>query len=308
MSGYEDFCIRLELLSPLGTRMTSDTLFGHLCWQVAYRDGPEGVAEFLRPFAERRPPFVLSDAFPAGLLPKPAFPRPIPSSLPLDRYGQAKRWQKWPFVTVEDFLRLREDPAADIPPQPDPWRVAKIPHAAIDRRIDTTGTEQFAGQFFVTEVCFLAGQQTVDIYCRDFAQTIATVVDLLDRVAKTGFGRDKSLGLGQFRILSCQSWPHFAPFPGADAVVSLSTCMPAREDPTEGFWQLRVKHGFLGEQASANPFKRPLLQLEPGAVFACDGQIPPFLGRIVPGVAPGMPAAVQCGFALTVPCRRNWSP
>ncbi len=308
MSEYEDFCIRLELLSPLGTRMTSDTLFGHLCWQVVYRDGPEGLAEFLRPFADRRPTFVLSDAFPAGLLPKPPVPRTPLAFARLEDYPQLKQWQKWPYLTVQDFLRLREDPSANVQPLPDPWQVAKIPHAAIDRRIDTTGTEEFVGQFFLTEVCYLSGPQIVEIYCRDFAQTIASVVALLERVGKTGFGRDKSLGLGQFRILACQPWPHFSPFPAADAVLSLSTLMPAREDPTDGFWQLRVKHGFLGEQASANPFKRPLLQLEPGAVFACAGQIPPFMGRIVPGVAPGMPAAIQCGFALTVPCRRSWSP
>lgn len=305
MVSYQDFRIRLQLLSPLGTRMTSDTLFGHLCWQVAYRQGPDGVAEFLRPFRQGQPPFVLSDAFPAGLLPKPPVPR-TPSALarPED-YPQLKQWQKWPFLTVDDFLRLREDPSANVQPLPDPWQVAKIPHAAIDRRIDTTGTEAFAGQFFLTEVCYLPGKQIVDIYCRDFTRSLPSLLQWLEQIGKTGFGRDKSVGFGQFRILSEEPWPHFSPLPGANAVISLSTLVPAKDDPTHGFWQLRVKHGFLGEQASANPFKRPMLQLEPGAIFACPDNIPPFLGRIVPGVAPGMPEAVQCGLALTVPCRQH---
>ncbi|MCS7239422.1 MAG: hypothetical protein NZ899_14315 [Thermoguttaceae bacterium] len=319
MHPYQDFRIRLELLALLGTRMYSDTLFGHLCWQVALREGDQGVAEFLEPFRRGEPPFILSEAFPAGLLPRPLLPRPPAKLDRPEDYAAFKRWQKAPFLLWQDFLRLCQDPAATVNPLPDPWRTAKIPHAAIDRRVDTTGGDEFAGRFYVTEVSYLERsyptddcradrRQYVDLYCRTIPDRLQQLVDLLEAIGKTGFGRDKSLGLGRFRIEQIQPWPHFQALAssGANACVTLSTLVPAAGDPTDGQWQLRVKHGFLGEQASANPFKRPIVQLEPGAVFRlATPAVPPFLGRIVPGVAPGMPQAVQCGLALTVPCR--WS-
>ena len=73
-------------------------------------------------------------------------------------------------------------------------------------------------------------------------------------------------------------------------------------------WRLRVKRGFLGEHAvSGNPFKRPLVQFEPGAVFHAAGTaVGPYYGRLVSEIAPGMPAAVQNGYTFAVPCR--WRP
>lgn len=309
MTPYVDIRIRLELLAPLGTRMYSDTLFGHLCWQVAFGEGEEGIGQFLEAFRDGRPPFILSEAFPAGLLPRPLLPRPTPAIDRPEEYAAFKQWQKAPFLRVDDFLRFCQDPKAAVQPEPDPWRVTKIPHAAIDRRIDTTGGDDFAGRFFLTEVCYLLGQQHVDLYCRTLPEWQDRLLGLVERVGRTGFGRDKSLGYGRFRILEVAPWPHFQKLLDGpvNACVVLSTLVPAAGDPTDGCWQLRIKHGFLGEQASANPFKRPLVQMEPGAVFRLGGRpVPAFLGRLVPGVAPGMPQAVQCGLALTVPCR--WEP
>lgn len=304
MQQYEDVRIRLRLLAPLGTIPTSDTLFGHLCWQEAHRGGPEAVDQFLQPFRQGEPPFVLSDAFPAGLLPRPLLPLPSQPAVSSRDYARLKNRQKAPFVTVEDFLRLCEDPQAAVDPRPSPWQTAQIPHAAIDRRIDTTGGEEYAGRFYLVPIWFLPEPQLVDIYCRVRPPWLDRLVDLLEVVGRIGFGRDKSVGLGRFSLTEVSPWPHFRLGQGGSAVVSLSTLMPAATDPTDGHWQLRVKHGFLGEQASANPFKRPLIQLEPGAVFALKGRrFPAFLGRLVPAVAPGMPQAVQCGYALTVPCR-----
>jgi CRISPR-associated protein Csm4 len=287
--------------------MYSDTLFGHLCWQMFYREGQQALADFLARFFTEQPPFVVSDGFPAGLLPRPLLPQPAGASADLDHYHARKKWQKFPFLRTPDFLRWCQDPSAEVEAQPDPWRTVQIPHAAIDRRIDTTGSEEFAGRFYQTEVCHMGSSSTVEVYARVLPGELERLLDLLKVLGQVGFGRDKSLGFGQFRVSACTAWTGFVPFPGANAVVSLSTLMPKQGDPTEGWWQLRIKHGFLGEQASAKPFKRPLVQLEPGAVFRIvNGHVPPFLGRMVPGIAPGMPQAVQCGLALTAACR--WSP
>jgi len=299
---YRDYRLTLRLLAPLGTPMHSDTLFGHLVWQVRFAEGQAGVKAFLAPFLAGEPPFILSDAFPQGLLPRPLLPRPHVEAASPAAYASLKRWQKAPFVRVTDFLTLVQGrpPAGD--PVDDPWQSVQMPHAAIDRSI---GTSSGQGRFFQTEAHILPGDGLLEVYLRAADDWVAKVETLVRQVARIGFGRDKSVGNGAFELVALEPWEGFASFRGADAFVSLSTMIPAATDPTEGFWRLRVKRGYLGENAGGgNPFKRPLLQFEPGAVFRTGPDTPrPFYGRIVPNVAPGMSEAVQCGLALAVPCR-----
>jgi len=63
--------IKLKLKSTFITDWQSDTLFGHLCWVVMRSEGEDGLKEFLQPFMERRPPFLLSNGFPGDWLPSP---------------------------------------------------------------------------------------------------------------------------------------------------------------------------------------------------------------------------------------------
>ncbi len=130
---------------------------------------------------------------------------------------------------------------------------------------------------------------------------------LFDHLSQSGFGRDKSQGLGAFAVSGIESWEDFGDGASATAFVSLSSFVPAMGDPVEGRWRLRVKRGYLGEHLVAgNPFKRPLVEFEPGAVFRIgSGKIAPFYGRLVGQIAPGLPSAVQCGFTLPVPCTWN---
>ena len=304
-SNYQDWRITLRLLGPLGSPMQSDTLFGHLCWQVAFDEGPQGVARFLEPFAAGSPPFVFSDAFPAGLLPRPLLPRKVESARSREQYAAGKRREKAPWLTEQGFLNLvagRDDPSE---PLADPWIKVKTPHAAINRLIDTTGDrDDQAGQFYHTEAWALPDDSRVQVYLRAIPEAQPLALDLLKRLSRTGFGRDKSTGYGHFAVESCAPCTAFGTDGGADAFVSLSTFMPAADDPTDGRWRLRIKRGYLGEHAGAgNPFKRPLVQLLPGAVFRTGaGPVRPVYGRMVGDVAPGMREAVQCGYSLAAPC------
>jgi hypothetical protein len=252
---------------------------------------------------------VLSDAFPTGLLPRPLLPRRAAWNMRLNEYVSCKRREKSPFLTTDDFRCLLRDTAADVRPMSDPWQTVTTPHAAIDRRIDTTGGgDQGSGRYYQTQAQALAGDQRVHVFLRCLLGWEQKAHDLFITLSRTGFGRDKSQGCGAFTAELFEPWSAFAPFPEANAFVSISTFMPAAGNPTAGRWRLRIKRGFLGEHAVAgNPFKHPLVQLEPGAVFRAGAEgVRPFYGRLVTGIAPGMPEAVQCGYALAVPC--CWKP
>jgi CRISPR-associated protein Csm4 len=71
----EWFHITLKVQSTLGTLLSADTLFGHLCWAVRYEQGPAALTEFLAGFENTVPPLLLSDPFPDGFWPLPTLPR-----------------------------------------------------------------------------------------------------------------------------------------------------------------------------------------------------------------------------------------
>ena len=72
----KQYRLRLTLLGPLGTGLTGDTLFGHLCWGIVYHAGRAALEDFLARMASAQPPLVIGDPVPAGFLPNPALPPP----------------------------------------------------------------------------------------------------------------------------------------------------------------------------------------------------------------------------------------
>jgi CRISPR-associated protein Csm4 len=305
VDSYCDWRFTVRLLSPLGTLIQSDTLFGHICWQIAYAEGHGAVGSFLEPFLAGQPPFILSDAFPFGLLPRPLLPRPAVMVRRTSDYAARRRWDKASFVTAESFDRLRRGQQETAAPVDSPWSSVKTPHAAIDRLSDCTGGEhREAGRFYHTSGWALPDDPRVHIYLRCRPGWEQRVLDCLRAIGQVGFGRDKSQGFGQISVESLDSCDAFHGPDNANAFVALSTFVPATGDPTDGRWRLRVKRGALGEHAAGNPFKRPLLQMEPGSVFRAgpDG-VRSFYGRAVTNIAPAMPAAIQCGFTIAAPCQ-----
>ena len=94
----KDYAIKLKLLSPTGTPWQSDTMMGHMAWQVAFGRCDLEIDEFLLLFDEYEPPFVVSDGFPEGLLPRPllSVPGALVEAGTLGEYVATKRWQKAP--------------------------------------------------------------------------------------------------------------------------------------------------------------------------------------------------------------------
>lgn len=297
----EDYRIRIRLKSPLGTPWQSDTIFGHLCWQVAYGVIDLDIKEFLDPFRRGQPPFVLSDGFPTGTLPRPQFGMVPGKAETGEQYAALKQRKKAAYFTVEDFIRVCHGKPPQGKPVDDPWHSVMTPHASLDRLTNTTG-KRSGGDFYETESLYLEGYDGLDIYLRCESGWGAKVLDLFKAVAATGFGRDKSTGLGAFTVKDFEKYDGFTGFAGADGFVSLSSMVPAEADPADARYRLRAKYGKLGESSGQNPFKCPLLQMEPGAVFRADGKPKPYYGRLIEGIAPDKPEVVQNCYSVVVPC------
>ncbi len=308
MNGYTDHKLTLRLKAGAGTPWQADTLFGHMVWQVAYGalDGLE-VSDFLDAFCSNAPPFILSDAFPRGLMPRPLLPSAAePQTTDPEAYAQAKRRRKAAYVTAADFDRLRRGLPAEDPPVDEPWDTTEVVHAAISRVSWTTSGD--AGNLYTVPLRYLRKEfdDTLELYVRAREGWIDKVQALLRAVARVGFGRDASTGSGAFEVRGCEPHAFDADAAEWDGFVALSSFVPAAGDPADGFWATRTKFGKLGPGAGqGNPFKRPLVQLCPGSAFRCDAPRP-FYGRMVKNIAPGMPEAVQYGLCLPAPSVCSW--
>lgn len=301
----QDVRVTIRLLAPLGTPWHSDTVFGHLCWEIARTEGAAGMRDFLRPFQEGHPPFVLSDGFPAGLLPRPLLPLPFEDVDSQDDYASMKRRRRALFISEADFQALRRGESVAWEPVADPWMRFEQAHAAISRLTGTTGggEDREGGHLFQRELLTLTEGDELTLYVRGEGAWSERIPELLTHMAPLGFGKHRSTGAGAFEVTGVEPHEGFAPLPEANGFISLSSYSPAKGDPTVGRWRLRLKYGKLGEAGNpSNVFKRPLIQFEPGAVFATGGPPHPHYGRLIPAIAPGMPEAVQGCFALAVPC------
>ena len=305
MDAYSCYRFIIKLKSPFGTPWQADTIMGHLVWLVAQKEGKEGVKDFLAPFIKGNPPFVLSDGFPAGLLPRPLGYKQKLGAKDLDSYANEKMSRKAEFLTLSDFDAIRLGGEIEIEPVSFPWIGIETLHAVISRETGTTGE---GGNLFTTESWALRQElwreeAILSIYVCSLEGWVGKIERMFTDLSLVGFGKDKSVGLGHFEFLGKEEWDGFSGFQEADGFISLSTFVPAVNDPVEGKWAINIKYGKLGENAgNGNPFKKPLLQFKPGAVFYTDKEPKPFYGRVVEGIAPGLPEAIQICYCLAVPC------
>ena len=92
--------------------------------------------------------------------------------------------------------------------------------------------------------------------------------ELFTDLELTGYGKKKSSGKGNFKIVSVEEvkLPAAA---SANAFVALSAFVPAPADPTDGTYGIMVKRGKIGEwfPRFVSPHKRPVIMIEAGSTF-----------------------------------------
>jgi CRISPR-associated protein Csm4 len=305
---YECYRLSIGLKSPVGTPWQADTVIGHLAWMVAFNEGLKGVEEFLAPFITGNPPFIVSDGFPGGLLPRPLGIRQMTGINDLASYTRERSKRKAEFLEIGDFEKARRGKEIEGEPLPSPWEGFETLHAAISRKSNTTTGE--AGNLFSTESWVIRAEDqddevsTINVYSYCLKSWREKVERLFQQLSMMGFGRDKSVGSGHFNLLKMEEWKGFGSFDGANGFIVLSSFVPAEDDPVNGRWALNIKYGKLGENvAYGNPFKRPFLQIKPGGTFYTGAPPKAYYGRVLKDLAPGFPEAIQICYTLAIPCK-----
>lgn len=296
--------VTLTPLSAFGTPPKGDTLFGQLCWALRNRLGEARLTQLLDGYTAGHPFAVVSDALPAGHLPRPAWPGHFFNPQPGDDRKAAKK-RLW--LPVENFdapladwlqhCRAASDlPGGSVASQPHP-------HNTIDRRTGTTG-EDFA-PYTMGRQWYGAGA-ALDIHAV-LDETRLSAADLeraLGDIGELGFGRDAGIGLGRFRVDAFE----LAVLPAqadANAWLTLAPCAPQGLpwDSSRCFYTVFTRFGRHGDMGvhQGNPFKTPVLLANTGAVLAPVGyQGKAFIGQGLGGdgsLSKVIPETVHQGYA-----------
>ncbi len=328
--------VTLTLRAPAASAWQADTIFGHLCWLLTWRYGEAAFKQWLELYQQQTPPLLLSDGFPGELLPRPV-PPPPPDKEEHKAEGMKnadarKKLKGIEWLTLAEFDAIRQGQPFAASAEGDKIREQLgLPRVTFKNQISRlTGTTGEEGNLypFVEEVFWkpleqsetLTFQNKITIYLRiadqDFPVadsdgktkilSMETLVrQLFDDLVATGYGKRKSVGYGEIEQCEWLSFNcGFAPIADANAFVSLSHFVPAKDDPREGQWRVNVKYGKLGgEFALPNPFKHPLIMLMPGSWFATLTPDKAWYGRLVPDIVHDRPDIVQYGYAFALPMK-----
>lgn len=302
---------------PFRSMLQSDTFFGAFCWSYLRRRGREALEELLRQCREEGPRLIFSNAFPAGCLPLPLgvydpgndFERLSRKGERRDAYRRGKKLKSAKYVRLEAFFAIQAGDWGGFTSQlrGENTVSAGQVHNLVLR--DGRAPEQGEGGLFSTQLRFPdprlpQEEQAFDLYLlTDLPRD--EVADTLALAARLGIGGDKSAGCGVFTLDSLEEAdPRLSSCPGADGFVALSNFIPAAGDPTQGRYRVLAKYGALdGELAGDAPFKRPLLFLRSGSVFA-DPAPRAWYGRCLTGVAAAAAPVTTNACTIAVPITR----
>lgn len=307
----------LTPLSPWASWLRSDTLYGLICWHVAESEGEAACRQLIDAFRSDRPPFLLSSAMPAGFLPMPVLPplrrgsfRDMAARLDSQGQGEAglfgalqkfRKFRKQKWLDAESWRKHRNSMSTGALFQDycragvghKPWtRMAVEPHVGIDRSCGTAAE----GQLFFLRLHYFESGARLHLYAR--AENRAYLLRYLQLIGDVGFGRDSSTGKGRFAVEAEEDFDAAAfEVPDANARLLLSVCASPCMTEVGGWRRLEVKRGKTGP-GYANPFKKPFLMFQEGAVLR--GVLPgPF---VLQGINADSRVA-QILFPLELPCR-----
>ncbi|KXL48369.1 MAG: hypothetical protein FE78DRAFT_29169 [Acidomyces sp. 'richmondensis'] len=272
---------------------------GHLAW--AYRDcyGDRAMDAWLAQFIEGHPPFVVSDAWPSGTLPRPVgFPARARHASGHDKvaiitaFHQRKQFKRQRLIAAVDFWRFvaGETMGEDFHRLDEPQNINTL-HTGVNRQ--TGGALE--GSFFAREGQWQPDSVQIYVWTQDRALT-----ELLARVVTyQGIGGEISRGYGQVEWGGWEPWT-MPPVAHPTAEIWLGHGVPAPNDPPGLAYRLHTKYGRVWGAQYASPWKAPILQVQPGAVWPLRRPWKGWTGRVVTAVALA-PQVVDFGLTVTVP-------
>lgn len=314
--------LTIKPLSAFDTPLMGDTLFGQLCWAIAYRFGDEYLDQLLQGYTEQQPFMVVSNAFPHGYIPLPTLPSAFWAEWKdqrIDRELERKKLKKLAYFPVKDYAEKvncwQEIAYHHQPKHEDFYQQEYLQfHNTINRTTQTTGLGQFAP---FTSLQFAYSETTLlDLYIVLDEERFSTaqLLQVLQDIGQFGFGRDASTGMGKFEVIAeKETILQEISFKNkkANAYLTLANAAPQRLDldKNQSFYQVTTRFGRHGGSLAlaTNPFKKPIILAKAGAVFRpLNWQERLFLGNGLKQVSFSQSQAVHQGYAPVIPVKLDF--
>jgi len=295
----------LQLESAFATPPKGDTLFGQLCWLIVHTFGESRLTELLKGYTSDNPFMVVSDFLPHNHIQLPPIPRWMINESEF-QIAERKRLKNLVMIDIETLvsndyrlddrlLSFTKDKNNFLPSEEIQMRVK------INRETGTTGSgfDPFAN------VRFEYGESTaVALYILlDTERLLISNVDrLLVLLGKTGFGKDATIGRGQFSVMAVT--PIVWDCSNANGRITLSPSVLAKSE-AEAFYQPFTRWGKHGDYLAngINVWKNPVLMAD---TFACvmTSSDAPHIGKGLGGdgsISNIVPQTVHQGYAIGLP-------
>ena len=335
--------ITIKPSSPFGTPLKGDTIFGHFCWQAAedrtllnngldqcigrYNESPFAVFSTGCPVLQQDEETVFAIARPAGLVSETA--KQLSRREQILRHKKNKK-RKWLLVDTSMKVNMADERLKSDAELFDLFLASRNTvdakllrllgkkrrkivtsvtqaHNSINRLTMTTGSGEFAPfshdnfQFLPGLLLIIFAAVDEEVLGSDQLQTA------FERIGRWGFGRDASAGLGRFTVESVREkvWPQ------ADesdtACYTLGPSVPQKETFKQCHAVPFTRFGRHGAAlaCSANPFKKPVIMADEGAVlYPIDRKIfkTPYIGTAVQNISAVDKRTVAQGYSLYLPC------
>lgn len=336
------YIVTIKPCSGFGTPIKGDTLFGNICWQIAYHEGLwETSLEKLLENYESDPFLVVSSAYPklkdGFALKKPDLPldnlfdfvnMEIAERIKKRKEFKQKQWmvvsKNKPLSNLKaDELYFNEKQLIDklsiaknleLEQKRGKKKVESFiynytqSHNTINRLSGTTGEGQFAPYEVNQFVYFPEMELVIFVGLREDIR-IEQVVAALKCVGETGFGKDASTGLGRFSVENYEETElHSFGSQSPNALYTLAPTVPEKDVFRQIFFTPFTRFGRHGDilARSGNPFKNPVIMADEGAVLIpSDNNIfnKLYIGTAVKNVSKCQPNSVVQGYSLYIPVK-----
>lgn len=299
------YAVTIKPVSGFATPLKGDTIFGHICWQLAYEKSL--ILDELLEDYHKNPFAVFSSAYPQFFseedkayvyaLKKPDVPFEcfvecgnLSKKEILEKKKEFKK-KKWMLIKEGEVFSTFKDDKKYLSDEeiikkaikgaiPEVKRAAQKQgmksfissfyqtHNSINRKTGCTGRAPFTPYRVKQEVYFPFTKLVVFAGIDESRITIEQIKLCLERTGESGFGKDASTGLGRFDLGDVDE---ISPMGSKEpnACYTLSPSVPEKEGLKDYYYSPFVRFGKHGDNLakSANPFKNPVITADEGAVF-----------------------------------------
>lgn len=259
--------------SNFATTLKGDTLFGQMCWAIRYKYGEKRLAKLLKDY-ENKPFLIVSDGFASGYLPKPS----LPSILLGENSDEKKINRKKIWLTLEDlhngnFLNAKTD--AEI-------NNSDFSNTVVKNSINykTFTTEGNGFDPYGEDEYSISSKDIYFLIDEDFS--LDELKECFQLLSKMGYGKNTTIGKGRFE---------FSEFEAIDVKTNSSVFMTLSPSSINNincknsYYEPFTRFGKHGANlANKNPFKKPLLLADSGAVIVFEDSIDlKYIGKSIKG-------------------------